>query len=244
MSKFYVRGTAYKMFISVFGLLMSTMNPALAGGVDITSFGHSSLLIKGGGSSVLLNPFRAVGCAAGLQEPKISADVILASSTLADEGARVAQGLFLVKPGSYQVKRMNFEGFLLDHDRFEGRRFGKATAWIWKQGGLTFAHLGGAAGELTTENKILIGRPDVLIIGVGGGAKVYDGIEAAKIVRDLNPKRVIPVQYLQKSQPNNCDQNGIELFLESMKDVDVKKVGKLFAVPKSIKNDLTINIIE
>ena len=37
-----------------------------AGGVSITSYGHSALLIRGGGATVLLNPFKAVGCAAGL----------------------------------------------------------------------------------------------------------------------------------------------------------------------------------
>ena len=44
-------------------------------GVTITSYGHSALLIQGGGASVLLNPFKAVGCAAGLAEPQVSAKV-------------------------------------------------------------------------------------------------------------------------------------------------------------------------
>ena len=66
-----------------------------AGGVTITSYGHSALLIRGGGATVLLNPFQAVGCAAGLSEPRVSADVILASSRLRDEGAPVASGRFL-----------------------------------------------------------------------------------------------------------------------------------------------------
>ena len=36
------------------------------GGVTITSYGHSAVLVQGGGKRVLLNPFKAVGCAAGL----------------------------------------------------------------------------------------------------------------------------------------------------------------------------------
>ncbi|MFZ9217695.1 MAG: MBL fold metallo-hydrolase, partial [Vulcanococcus sp.] len=51
-------------------------------GVTITSYGHSALLIRGGGATVLLNPFKAVGCAAGLAAPRVSANVILASSRL------------------------------------------------------------------------------------------------------------------------------------------------------------------
>ena len=53
-------------------------------GVTITSYGHSALLIRGGGATVLLNPFKAVACAAGLAEPRVSANVILASSRLLD----------------------------------------------------------------------------------------------------------------------------------------------------------------
>ena len=62
------------------------------GGVTISSYGHSALLIQGGGATVLVNPFKAVGCAAGLAEPRVSANVILASSRLLDEGAPVASG--------------------------------------------------------------------------------------------------------------------------------------------------------
>ena len=72
-------------------------------GVTITSYGHSALLIRGGGATVLLNPFKAVGCAAGLAEPRVSANVILASSRLLDEGAPVASGRLLSSPGSYSA---------------------------------------------------------------------------------------------------------------------------------------------
>lgn len=61
-------------------------------------------MINGGGASVLVNPFKAVACAAGLKEPRIKADVVLASSLLLDEGAPVAQGRFLASPGATASK--------------------------------------------------------------------------------------------------------------------------------------------
>ncbi len=210
--------------ISTLALLLSSTSSVLAEGVTITSFGHSSLLIEGDGKSVLINPFKAVGCAEGLVEPSIKADVILASSQLADEGAKVAQGTFLVNPGSYRIHGLQIEGFAAPHDRLNGRRFGQATLWIWQQGGLNFAHLGGSAGSLTGANKVLIGRPDVLIIGVGGGAKVYDGLEASTIMQELKAKRVIPVQYVKGQTPKNCDQEGIEKFLDAIKGTKVREV--------------------
>lgn len=83
---------------------------------------------------MLINPFKAVACAAGLAEPRVRADVILASSRLLDEGAPVASGKFLVSPGSYKVGGLRIEGVSSPHDRFDGRRFGASTLWRWKQG--------------------------------------------------------------------------------------------------------------
>ena len=230
-------------FMSINSIFLSTLfvaaSPMLADSFEIENFGHSSILIRGKKQSVLLNPFRAVGCASGLVEKNISADIILASSLLPDEGAKTAKGLFLVNPGSYRIKGLSLEGFSIPHDRVGGRRFGMSTLWRWKQNGFTFAHLGGAASPLTIQQRLLIGDPDILFIAVGGGAKVYDAQEAANVVKVLKPKIVIPVQYQRKDKDKipSCDQQGVEPFLELMKDYKVRKVGKKYNLKKqSIKN--------
>ena len=231
-----------KLVISGLGLFLYATPAAMAGGVNIKNFGHSSLLIKGGGQLVLINPFEAVGCAEGLEEPRVRANVILASSLLADEGAKVAKGTFLVNPGSYQIGRLQIEGFSVPHDRLGGRRFGFATAWQWEQAGLSFLHLG-AASSLSEEDKILIGRPDVLIIPVGGGEKVYDGIEASQMVKMLRPKRVIPVQYLAESiTDSTCNLTGVQPFLDAMKGIEVQRVDNTFNLPTKIPNGMVITI--
>jgi L-ascorbate metabolism protein UlaG (beta-lactamase superfamily) len=212
-------------------------------GVTITSYGHSALLIRGGGATVLINPFKAVGCAAGLSEPRVSANVILASSRLADEGAAVASGRLLSAPGSYRVAGLNIEGVAAPHDRYGGRRFGQATLWRWKQGGLEFAHLGGTAAPLSAEDRVLLGNPDVLILGVGGGAKVYDGAEAAAVMRELKPKRVIPVQYVSGTTPKQCDQSGIEPFLKAVGTTPVQRPGRIWNVPAELSDTTQIEVM-
>jgi L-ascorbate metabolism protein UlaG (beta-lactamase superfamily) len=212
-------------------------------GVTITSYGHSALLIQGGGATVLINPFRAVGCAAGLPEPRVSANVILASSRLLDEGAAVASGRLLSSPGSYRVAGLKIEGIAAPHDRFGGRRFGQSTLWRWKQGGLEIAHLGGTAAQISPEDRVLLGQPDVLIIGVGGGAKVYSGSEAAAVVRELNPRRVIPVQYVSGAAPKGCDQSGVEPFLQAMGGTPVKRVGRVFSLPAQLGEATQIDVM-
>ena len=234
-----------RLIFSCFGLLAIVISPlpALASNVEITSFGHSALLIKGGGKSVLVNPFKAVGCASKLKEPKIKVNVILASSELADEGARVAKGLFLVNPGSYRVGNMKIEGFAVDHDRIGGRRYGQGTIWQWEQNGINFVHMGGVAAPLKIEEKLLIGRPDVLILAVGGGAKVYNAKEAAQLVNELNPKRVIPVQYLTNNSPEECKLDEVQPFLDLLAEANIRQVGKIFSFSNTTSNDLIINIM-
>ena len=223
---------------------MLSAGPATAeGGVSITSYGHSALLIQGGGATVLVNPFKAVGCAAGLPEPRVSANVILASSRLLDEGAPVASGRMLSSPGSYRVAGLRIEGIAAPHDRFGGRRFGQATLWRWKQGGLEIAHLGGTAAALTPEDRVLLGKPDVLIIGVGGGAKVYDGAEAAAVVRELAPRRVIPVQYVSGQAPAGCDQGSVEPFLQAMAGTPVQRLGRSVSLPGKLSEGTQVTVL-
>jgi L-ascorbate metabolism protein UlaG (beta-lactamase superfamily) len=228
---------------AVVALPLSVLPAGAETGVRITSYGHSALLIQGGGATVLLNPFKAVGCAAGLPEPRVSANVILASSRLLDEGAPVASGRLLSSPGSYRVAGLKIEGLSAPHDRFGGRRFGQSTLWRWKQGGLEFAHLGGTAAELSPEDRVLLGKPDVLIIGVGGGAKVYNGAEAAAVVRDLAPRRVIPVQYVSGKAPKDCDQSGVDPFLQAMAGTPVKRVGRVLSLPAKLSEGTQIEVM-
>jgi L-ascorbate metabolism protein UlaG (beta-lactamase superfamily) len=200
------------------------------------------MLIQGGGASVLLNPFKAVACAAGLKEPRLRADVILTSSRLADEGAPVATGKYLQNPGSYQLAGLKFDGISAPHDRLGGRRFGMSTLWRWRQGGLEFAHLGGTAGRLSPSDRVLLGRPDVLVIGVGGGAKVYSGSEAAQVVRELQPRRVIPVQYGGKAAAG-CYQSGVQPFLDAMAGTTVNRPGRSLSLSPPLGESTAIELL-
>jgi L-ascorbate metabolism protein UlaG (beta-lactamase superfamily) len=90
---------------------------------------------------------------------------------------------------------------------------------------------------------VLLGKPDVLIIGVGGGAKVYNGSEAAAVVRDLAPRRVIPVQYVSGKTPKGCDQGGVDPFLQAMAGTPVKRVGRMLSLPAKLSEGTQIEVM-
>lgn len=191
--------------------------------VTIKWLGHTSFLFTGGGRRLLFNPFRRIGCTAGYRSPSVETDLVMISSRLFDEGylqELPGDPQVLSEPGIYEFEGLQIQGILTPHDREGGRRFGENIIWKWNQGGMTFVHMGGAAAPIEVEQQILIGRPDVLLVPIGGGPKAYTAEEAAAAVQRLRPKLVIPTHYrTQAADPNNCDISGLNPFLEQMSGV-------------------------
>ena len=235
-----------KKFFLLILFLFFIPSSSMAGDLVLKSLGHSSFLIKGKGKSVLINPFKAVGCASELKEPKEeNADFILASSRLADEAYNPNNKLMFVEPGVYKLKNTLLNGVQVPHDRYGGRRFGMATVWSWEQNNLKIVHMGGAAGEIGIKSQIILSRPDILFISIGGGTKSYNGREASQIVKTLKPSIVIPVHFDKgKKISDDCDFSNEELFLENMKDFKVKYLGKSFKIDSKRIDKNTIYIFK
>ncbi|MGF1672629.1 MAG: MBL fold metallo-hydrolase [Rivularia sp. (in: cyanobacteria)] len=203
------------------------VNAQSGGSLSIQWLGHTSFLFSGSGTKILVNPFRTVGCTAGYRPPNIAADLVLISSQLLDEGA--VEGLpgkpkLMYQPGVYELKGIKFQGIAIDHDRVGGKRFGINTAWQWNQAGINILHLGGAAAPISLEQKILMGRPDVLLVPVGGSDKAYNAQEARQAIQVLNPKLVIPTHYrTQAAAQNNCDIAPLDDFLTVMNGMEVRR---------------------
>ena len=234
-------------FSKIFFLIFFTffLPPSLlADDLLLKSLGHSSFLVKGGGKSILLNPFKSTGCASDLEEPKgYNADFILASSKLLDESYNPKNQLMFVEPGIYRYEDILLNGIPIPHDRLGGRRFGMATVWSWEQSNLKIVHMGGAAGEIDIDSEIILARPDVLFISIGGGIKSYDGEEASRIVKTLKPSVVIPVHFARgETTIENCDFSNADLFIQNLQDFKVKYVGKDFQINSAGVDQNTIYI--
>ena len=234
-----------KFFLFILSLFLIPSS-AMAGDLLIKSFGHGSFLVKGREKSILLNPFKAIGCASDLNEPtKVDADFILASSKLADEGFNPNDKLMFVEPGVYKFEDMLLNGLEVPHDRYDGRRLGMATVWSWDQNNLKIVHMGGAAGQMDINSQIILSRPDILFISIGGGFKSYNGSEASDVVKILKPSIVIPVHFVRgRNNSNDCDFSNADLFLENMQDFKVKYLGKSFEINSKRIDKNTIYIFK
>ncbi|WP_084202464.1 MBL fold metallo-hydrolase [Rubidibacter lacunae] len=219
---------------------------AQSGSVTVRWLGHTCFLFVGGGLRILVNPFRQIGCTAGYAVPAVDADLVLISSQLLDEGD-VGQvpgnPQVLFEPGAYTFRGLELQGIGIAHDREGGRRFGTNVAWMWEQGGLKLLHLGGAAAPIEIEQKILIGRPDVVFLPVGNGIKAYTPSEAIAALETLRPRLAVPTHYrTQAADEANCDLLALDEFLELVDEVSIRRAGsnELTLSPASLPADGTV----
>lgn len=194
--------------------------------LSVQWLGHTCFLFTGSGVRILVNPFHTAGCTAGYRPPRVEADLVMISSQLLDEGA--VDGLpgtpkLANAPGAYEFKGIQLQGIAIDHDRKGGKQFGMNTAWSWEQGGIKILHLGGAAGPIGIEQQILMGRPDLLLIPVGGSDKAYNAQEAQQVIGLLNPKLVIPTHYRTQAANDVCDLAPVDEFLSLMQGMTVSR---------------------
>ncbi|WP_035984373.1 MBL fold metallo-hydrolase [Leptolyngbya sp. KIOST-1] len=211
------------------GMGMIDQAQAQTTGVTIRSLGHTSFLFTGGGRRILVNPFRRIGCTAGFPSPAQPADIVMISSRLFDEGylnELPGEPRVLTDPGVYDFENLRIQGILTPHDRQGGRHFGNNTVWRWAQGGVNIVHMGGAAAPLRVEEQILLGRPDIMLVPVGGGPKAFDAAEAVQAVQVLRPKIVIPTHYLTTVAGASCELDPVDNFLALMPGTPVTRAGQ------------------
>ena len=196
--------------------------------LTIQYLGHTCFLFSGSGVKFLVNPYRNLGCTQGYRFPKPEVDLVLISSQLLDEGAIdqvPGRPKVVFEPGFYDWQNIEVQGIGMPHDREGGRRFGMNTAWRWTQGGIKIVHLGGAAAPIELEQKTLLGKPDVLLVPVGGGSKAYNPQEAKEAIATLNPKLVIPTHYRTEAASENlCNLVTIDDFLTTVPSIPAKKI--------------------
>ena len=97
--------------------------------------------------------------------------------------------------GTQTAAGIEITGVLADHDDEGGRRNGTTRIYVWDMGGLRWAHLGDIGQRaLTLDQKAELVGVDVLFVPVGGRTTV-NGAEAAALVKEIQPKVVIPMHF-------------------------------------------------
>ncbi len=187
--------------------------------MDISWLGHSCFRLKGAQATVITDPYSPD---LGYALDKPTARIVTVSHQ--HPGHSYVQGIggdpkLVAGPGEYEISGVLIIGVATFHDGEEGRRRGKNTAYLMEVDELSVCHLGDLGHVLTTEQVEEMENVDVLLLPVGGVSTI-DASMAAEVVRQLEPKVVVPMHY--KTEALNGELEPVDRFLKEMgvKEVD------------------------
>lgn len=176
------------------------------------------------------------GKESGVRPPRLRGDLLLSSwgempGTPEDEGGFVITG-----PGEYERKGISVKGILTFRDDEQGSVRGLNTAYVIRAEEVSVCHVGGLGQkELTPEQLQAIGNVDVLVLPVGGHG-VLSPKEATRVIAQIEPKMVIPVQFAVSGSPYPAES--VDTFIKEV-GLEAEKTDKLKVAKKTLPVDET-----
>ena len=181
--------------------------------MKITWIGHSCFRVETKDWSLVLDPY-ADGSVPGYRPVRERANQVLCSHEHGDHNARSCVTVVPPAEGAVPLQVTDLPSY---HDDVKGAKRGPNTIRLISDGVHRIAHLGDLGCEPEPEQMEALTGLDLLMIPVGGFFTI-DAAQAAGLVRELKPKRVIPMHY--RSAEGGYDViSTVEPFLREMKNV-------------------------
>ncbi len=192
--------------------------------MEITWLGHSCFRIRGSHATIITDPYSPdIGYSLG----KPTARIVTVSHQ--HPGHSYVSGIsgepkLVTRPGEYEISGVLIIGMATYHDNEGGRNRGKNTIYLIEIDELAICHLGDLGHVLTAKQVEEIDNIDVLLLPVGGVSTI-DAPKAAEVVRQIEPKVVVPMHY--KTEALNRELEPVERFLKEMGGKDIESQPKL-----------------
>ncbi len=199
--------------------------------MDITWLGHSCFRIRGSRATVITDPYSPdLGYSLG----KPTARIVTVSHQ--HPGHSYVQGIgdqprVISGPGEYEISGVLIIGIATSHDGEGGRKRGKNTVYLMEIDEISVCHLGDLGHVLSAGQVEEIDNVDVLLLPVGGVSTINAPV-AAEVVRQLEPKVVIPMHY--KTPALGWELEPVERFLKEIGAKEVNPLPKLSLTKSSL----------
>lgn len=123
--------------------------------------------------------------------------------------------LLLATPGEYEARGISIHGISArSHSDEEGKH--SATMFRIVSQGVRLGVVGHIYPELSDDQLEALGMVDVLVIPVGGSGYTLDAEGAARVVRAIEPKVVIPTHYADNDITYEVPQHDLKEFLDEI----------------------------
>jgi L-ascorbate metabolism protein UlaG (beta-lactamase superfamily) len=144
-------------------------------------------------------------------------------------------------PGEYEVAGVSVIGVPTFHDGEKGAKQGRNTVYLIEIDDVRVCHLGDLGHKLDDAEAEAISSPDVLLVPVGGHTAI-NAVQAAEVVRQLEPRYVVPMHYAIPGLKLELDT--LDRFLKEMAVTVSEPQPKLSIQASSGEYDTKVVVLE
>lgn len=179
---------------------------------DIEYKGGNTVVLSTKKATLVTDPKQSM---VGLKDLVLKDAIELATEkrlALNSEDARLS----IEGPGEYEIADFSIRGIPakrhIDSDDAESL----STIYRIEIGAVRIGLLGNISPILSEDQLEGVGVVDILIIPVGGNGYTLDATSAASIVRQVEPKVVIPIHYADNALAYEVPQEEVEVFIKEL----------------------------
>ena len=202
--------------------------------MQIDFYGGNCIRIKTKKTSVVFDDnLKALGLKSVTTDDDVA---VVTNETLI--GAPDKSKILFTLPGDYEVGDVMLTGVAARaHIDEEGTK--SSTIFRGMAEDMRFVVTGHIHAELSDEQLEEIGMVDILFIPVGGAGYTMDGIAAAKVVKSLQPKLVVPTHFDFKGAKYEVPQNSTEEFIKALGIEPKEHSGSTLKIKKADLTEVT-----
>lgn len=180
--------------------------------MDVTWLGQSCFRLRGKNAAVVTDPFPP---SLGLRLPRQEAEVVTVSHEHENHSytQAVRDAFEITGPGEYEIAGVSVIGFSTFHDTEKGSKRGRNTVYLIEIDDVRVCHLGDLGHPLDDADAETVASVDVLLVPVGGQTAI-NAVQAAEVVRQLEPRFVVPMHYATPGV--KVPLEGVDRFLKEM----------------------------
>jgi len=180
--------------------------------LDVTWLGHGCFRLRGRNAAVVTDPYPP---SIGLKLQRMDADLVTISHEHDNHNytQAVREAYEIRGPGEYEVAGVSVIGFQTYHDADKGAKHGRNTVFLIEIDDVRICHLADLGHRLDDTDAETVSSVDVLLVPVGGRTAI-NAAQAAEVVRQLEPRYVVPMHYAIPGLKLELDP--IDRFLKEM----------------------------
>lgn len=179
---------------------------------DIEYKGGNGVVITGKKTQVVIDPKLSL---LGLKDLSAKEAVELATEArfvVNDPSAK----LVIEGPGEYEIGELSIKGTSATRHLDTSADEPLSTVYRLEIGDVRIAVVGNIASKLSEDQLESIGVVDIVIIPVGGNGYTLDAVDAATIIRQIDPRAVVPVHYADSGLSYEVAQDELDLFTKEL----------------------------